>query len=438
MRRITSAEASTNAGELEIDHGGAIAVDTEQLREVGARLCTVASRFAEAREAVGRAQALLSSSAQADPQVDLGALRRSGERVGMLGAEIENAGTGTLLMADAFEVVELRAQAEALALTDAAAANEAQARADEMVEADTRLGTMADWLVAGWKRQRFDGLGDQYDPDGPLPSVFVAGALVGVVSGLGKVRPGMVLSGVTDPMRVTPVKTTTPNAPTGLAAAFRRVPGATAQVAVEKYTMVGGAPRYVAYIAGTRNSLPWQAGESEPWDMKSNVELYQGGPSASYQATLDALTAAGVEPGDRVDVVAHSQGGMIAARLAMESEFEVSVMMTAGSPTEPSLTDDQTLLQLRHTDDVVSALAAGGSAEGTGSPDSFTASRVGDPHGGIQDLKLQTHGLETYVATAEMVDASDDPRAEAVDEYWEELGEAVEVERIEFHAERAG
>ncbi|WP_218683168.1 hypothetical protein, partial [Microbacterium sp. BF1] len=110
MRRITSAEASTNAGELEIDHGGAIAVDTEQLREVGARLCTVASRFAEAREAVGRAQALLSSSAQADPQVDLGALRRSGERVGMLGAEIENAGTGTLLMADAFEVVELRAQ----------------------------------------------------------------------------------------------------------------------------------------------------------------------------------------------------------------------------------------------------------------------------------------------------------------------------------------
>ena len=70
--------------------------------------------------------------------------------------------------------------------------------------------------------------------------------------------------------------------------------------------------------------------------------------------------------------------------------------------------------------------------------DSCTASRVGDPHGGIQDLKLQTHGLETYVATAEMVDASDDPRAEAVDEYWEELGEAVEVERIEFHAERAG
>ena len=117
-----------------------------------------------------------------------------------------------------------------------------------------------------------------------------AGALVGVASGLGKVRPGMVLSGVTDPVRVTPVKTTTPNAPTGLAAAFRRVPGASAQVAVEKYTMVGGATRYVAYIAGTRNSLPWQAGESEPWDMKSNVELYQGGPSASYQATLDALT----------------------------------------------------------------------------------------------------------------------------------------------------
>nr|WP_017203583.1 hypothetical protein [Microbacterium barkeri] len=143
-----------------------------------------------------------------------------------------------------------------------------------------------------------------------------------------------------------------------------------------------------------------------------------------------------VRAGDRVDVVAHSQGGMIAARLAMEGDVDVAMQITAGSPQEPTLTDEQTLIQLRHSDDVVSALAAGGSAEGTGSPFSFTASRVGDPHDGFQDLTLGTHGLESYRETAALVDASDDPRAEALDGYWAELADAVRVERTEFRAER--
>ncbi|QNA93924.1 hypothetical protein [Microbacterium sp. Se63.02b] len=63
--------------------------------------------------------------------------------------------------------------------------------------------------------------------------------------------------------------------------------------------------------------------------MKSNVELYQGRESASYEATLDALEAAGAEGGARVDVVAYSQGGMIAAHLAMESPYEVTMQLTA-------------------------------------------------------------------------------------------------------------
>ncbi|MFJ6533052.1 hypothetical protein [Microbacterium sp. NPDC091662] len=438
MNVIAGRATSVDDGGLSIDHGGAIAVDTEQLRDLGARMRSVMSEYERAREAVRRACTLISSAPDAASRIDVGALQRSGERIGELRAEIENAATGTLVMADAFEVVELRAKAEALALTDAAAASTVQARADDLVAHDERIGTMAAWLVAGWKERRFDGLGEQYDLAGALPPLFLAGAMVGVASGLGRVRPGMTLTGKADPVQVTPVRSTSPTAPRDSAAALRRMPGAGAQVAVEKYTMAGGATRYVAYVSGTRSSLPWQAGGAEPWDMKSNVELYQGRASASYQATLDALGAAGAKSGDQVDVVAHSQGGMIAAHLAMESDFEVSMQLTAGSPAEPTLGADQTLIQLRHTDDVVSALAAGGSAEGTGSPDSFTASREGDPHDGMQDLTLRTHGLETYIETAEMVDASDDPRAEALDEYWDGLGQAVEVERTEYHAERKG
>ncbi len=170
--------------------------------------------------------------------------------------------------------------------------------------------------------------------------------------------------------------------------------------------------------------------------MKSNLELYQGQRSASYQATVDALAAAGAEPGDRVDIVGYSQGGMIAAHLAMESDYDVALQLTAGSPQVSSLDDGQTLIQLSHSDDVVAKLAAGGSATGTGSPDSFTATREVDPQDGVYDLSLQPHAIEAYIETAQMVDASSDPRAEALDAYWRELGDAVEIERTEFHAER--
>lgn len=437
MTAMVGAGAQAPAGELDIAHGGAIAVDTEQLRDVGARMRTMASQYEQAHAQIGRVRALIASTPGASEQVDTAALHRSGERIDALRVEIENACTGTQLMADAFEVVELRARAEVLALTDAATAAAVQARADRLVARDERLGTMVDWLVAGWKDERFEGLGDQYDLNGALPQLFLGGALVGVTSGFGKVVPGATLRGAADPVRVMPVATSAPAAaPKSLSAAFARMPSTSAQVAIERYAMPDGERRYVAYVKGTQNSVPWQAGEAEPWDMKSNVELYRGHTSASYQATLDALASAGAEPGDRVDVVAHSQGGMIAARLAMESEFEVSMQMTAGSPQEPTLGDDQTLIQLRHSDDVVSALAAGGSPEGTGSPDSFTATRVGDPRDGFQDFALQTHSLENYIETAEMVDASDDPRAEAVEEYWDELAGAVAIERTEYYAER--
>jgi hypothetical protein len=437
MSGTAGAVAPGSIGGLDIDHGGAIAVDTEQLRVVGARMLAVAYQYDDAREAIGRALALITSAPRSFPLVDVGALRWSGERVGALRDEIGEACAGVLLMVDAFELVELRARAEALALTDAAAADAVQVRIDRLTAGDERIDALADRLVADGKARRFEGLGGQYDLGGALPHLFLAGAFVGVVSGLGKVAPGAPLKGAADPVRVDPVRTSTPAAaPKDLAAALGRMPKASAQVAVEKYTMADGTTRYVAYVKGTQNSAPWQAGAAEPWDMKSNVELYRGQRSASYQATLDALALAGAGPGDQVDVVAHSQGGMIAARLAMESEFDVSLQLTAGSPEEPTLRDDQTIVQLRHTDDVVSALAAGGSAEGTGSPDSFTATRVGDPDDGFQDFTLKTHGLETYIETAEMVDESHDPRAEALDVYWSDLGEAVAVERTEFHAQR--
>jgi hypothetical protein len=422
---------------LDIEHGGVIAVDTEQLRAVGSRMHTVVLQYEEARAAVARAAALIASAPQGAPQVDIGALHRSAERIGGLRAELEDACAGTLLMADAFEVVELRAQAEALALGDRAGASVIRARIHRLVDGDARIGMMADWLVADWELTRHGGLPLPIGVGGLLPSLLVAGAVAGLTSTLGKVPAGTTLTGTADPVRVSPTATSTPGgAPKGVAGALKRMPSTSAQVAVEKYTMADGATRYVTYVKGTQNSVPWEAGGADPWDMKSNLELYQGQRSASYQATIDALAAAGAEPGDRVDVVGYSQGGMIAAHLAMESDYDVGLQLTAGSPQESSLDSDQTLVQLAHSDDVVAKLAAGGSAEGTGSPDSFTATRQVDELDGLHDLTLKPHSIEEYIETAQLVDASSDPRAEALDAYWRELGDAVEVQRTEFHAER--
>lgn len=428
------------SGELEIDHGGAIAVDTEQIRAIGVRVAALAIPFEEARAAIRRALDVIVCTLSLSDEVGADVLLTSVAKIERMRVDAEDAGVNTLLMADAFEVVELRAQAKALALTDSAAALAALARVDRMLVADERLQPMVDKLMAQWRWERFEGLGAQWSMSGVLPSFFLFGAFIGLTAGVGVVNPGTTLRGASEPVTVEAVKSSTPaTAPSTLRGAMERMPSdASAQVAVEKLTFADGSTKFMVYLKGTQNFVPWEGGGPEPWDMKSNTELYTGETSASYQAVLDALAAAGADSGDTIGVVAHSQSGMVAAHLAMESEFDVEFVATAGSPKIPTLGDDQLLVQLTHTDDVVASLAGGGSPAGSGSPNSFVATRVGDPDVGFDDLTLAPHRWEPYLETASMIDESDDPRAVALGAYLGKLGEAVSVERTEYHAERAG
>ncbi|WP_217184985.1 hypothetical protein [Streptomyces sp. AC495_CC817] len=418
-----------------IDHGGAVSVDPEALRETASRIATVVEEFERARRAIEGALLAVSAMPVQEADIDPSALLGSRDRVEALRGDGEEAVTGVRLMADVYEYVELQVAAEVLAVDDGAAADALRLRLDRLAAADDRIPDMATVLRAGWEERRFEGLNGQNTWGGLLTPVFGAAALAGAVGGRGVVQPWMRLSGTPDPVAVAPVASSRPwSAPAGIAESLRRMPrGDTgAQVAVERYTMPDGSRRFVAYVLGTQSA---GAGGREPWDMRSNVELYTGQRSASYEATRVALAASGAVPGDEVDVVAHSQAGMIAAHLALEGEYDVRVQITAGSPVSPVLGDDRTLVQLAHTDDVVRALAGGGSAGGSGSPDSFTATSVDDAVVGPTDA-WRPHLLASYVELAEEVDASGDPRVEALDEFWRGLDDAVSIDRTEYRAER--
>lgn len=421
---------------LTIDHGGAIAVDPDDLRRIGRRLDAVGTGFARAATSIGRAYEHVVDTPGLSAHIDLVGLWSLGEQVRALRDDCRDAVENTLLMADVFEYVELRVEA---LMSGRADEGDAARRAMQRLEAaDGRIPGMADALLAKWRGERFEGLATQLPFWGLIGPAFLPLALIGGGSGLGVIPRGAVLHGAAEPVVVAPVKATTPTgAPRGLLGALQRIPEKRgAQVAVEKYTFAGGTTSYVLYIKGTQTFAPGDWGGRDPWDMKSNSELYSGRMSASYASTVAALEAAGARPGDQVQVVAHSQGGAVASHFAMQSDYEVPLVVIAGSPVDPTLDEGQTLVSLGHTDDGVRALSGGGSPGGSGSPDSITITREEDPGFTWGGDAGEPHLLASYQELAALADESGDPRIAELDAFWAHLDGAEVIERTEFRAER--
>jgi len=435
------------SSDITISSGGAISVDSEAFREIGLRMATVVSRLSQAAEKVGRAQLLLAQTEQTSVRVDLAAIRASAGRLERMATDEERHVTGIRLMADVFELVELRTEQDALRIRDPhqAAAMSLQERIDALIASDPRVEPMAAQLVAAWEKGRLEGLGGQ-----PLDRALVAAGITsgllpmlqGVILGLspkspsgrGALSPGARLSGPPPPVAVEQTsRTVVADTPRTLTQTLQRIPKGEAQIRVEKMTYRDGTESYMTYIDGTRPALP---GTDEAWDMGSNWDMYmEGERSASSEATRRALELAGAKPGDRVDFVAYSQGGMIGDYAAMEGYYDTKLVVSVGSPTQPVLNSDQMLVELRHTDDPVgSGLSGGGVAGGTGSPDSFSITR--EAADGLLETSLDAHFLDKYIETSQLAEASGDPRVKVFDEKLSLLDEAVKVERMEFVATR--
>ncbi|MGC5223602.1 alpha/beta hydrolase [Micromonospora sp. DT81.3] len=432
--------------DIDIRAGGVVAVDTETLRAVAARLDGLAENVESTAEAFRRATRCAVEAAGIANDIHV-----LGVGADTAATECRDLATAVRSSADVYEVVELTAlQSAAAAAGDETAAARHEAAIDAIGWRNpdaVRQGRLdIFWRGLTWASAltlQAAGVTTATGQPGFAALGLLAGPLVGGLAAArsGTVRAGSQLAGPPPAVTVRALPPTAsaagqpPAAPKGLADAAARIPGGRqARVRVEKYTMPGGTRQFAVYVAGTRSRA---LGGADPFDNLSNAQAYTGERSASYQAVQQALRASGATDGDVVHAFGHSQGAMIAGLTAVEGGFDVQTLVSFGSPVEAEVPASTLNVSFRHVDDPVSALAGGGSGAGTGAVGSFTVERMGDPLLGMRDLEAPAHAMDGYIETAALVDASADPRVDGVRDVLRELGGAASVEVVEYAAERS-
>ncbi|MGZ8804055.1 MAG: hypothetical protein ACXWZG_01970 [Microbacterium sp.] len=431
--------------ELEIRGGGAVAVDTTTLRAAARSFTLLAEDLEEIATVVGSAALRLFEVAPVAWDVS-SAVETARRQIGAVIADAHDIAVALCSAAAVYEIIELRAER---AVADAAGDEATLAGIDARLAVLARdhpdagrrasLGAFAHALTwPGGLAAQAPGMSGWLAP-GLFPlAIPLAWSLqqgVGTVGG-GTIPATARLEGSAKHVVIAPVAPRAPaTAPLSLADAAARVPGGgDARVRVECYTMPDGSRQFAVYVAGTQTVAP---NTRDPFDMTSNVELYTGQRSASFDATRAALADSGAEPGDVVHAFGHSQSAMVVARLAVEGGFDAQTVVSFGSPVEADLGDRTLSISLRHDDDPVAALAAGGHTHAVGGAGSFIASRTADPLPGLHDLGMPAHAIDEYTRTAELLDASADPRMGAVRELFAQLQGAASVDVTEYSAERA-
>lgn len=441
--------------ELDIRHGGVIVVDTAELRcvlegirSIGDRAAGVAVMAAGAEQ---RCQELLARGIDAfwltaAVQQALARARECDQLIRALAGDLDRA-LARYELAEAYAAWEFaRLRGDSPGAQRAILAGISLAR--RLGEDDATIARL--WSVAEadreeqWRRtqgelQRQAGFGAILA--GPLhhlgwvSSLLSAGAVELIQDAIRHVARSHRTNALRPPASspsgagLIPGQARPTTAPGSLHEVSERMPGNDTRVRVERYTFADGTQEWVVYVTGTRSAFD----PAEPWNMRSNLDMYLAGEHAASSELVDrALADAGVGTEDAVHLVGHSQGAMITGSLALGEGLRVATHITFGSPTTAGVDAGVRSVELRHLDDPVAQLAGAGPAAGAGDPDSIVVTRVADPGVGLGDLRLSSHTMDAYRRTAELVDASDDPRAVALGQLWTHLGSARAVTVTEY------
>jgi hypothetical protein len=185
--------------------------------------------------------------------------------------------------------------------------------------------------------------------------------------------------------------------PTSWGDRVSRIPPTSTPIRVERYLNDAGETHTEVYIAGTSS---WGVGSNnDPFDWESNIALVAGLPAASLIGVQRALSQAGVKPGDPVTFTGHSQGGIIALRLAESGRYRSTGLFVVGAPLGTlSVSGSYPALALRHSDDVVPRLGGNDHTTGITTIERASGVRAGDIQG--------AHDKDLYQQSAEDFDSS--------------------------------
>ncbi len=188
-----------------------------------------------------------------------------------------------------------------------------------------------------------------------------------------------------------------------------RIPQEPDQIRIDTYSTPGGPDRFEVYLAGTAELSA--GGDTNPWDMTSNISAMSGGSdgsrSGSYRAVQEAMALAGIQADSPVTFTGYSQGGLIAAQLAASGDYTVDGLLTFGAPAgQVAVPHDVPYLAVEHADDLVPAL---GGTFAASDPVLITR-QVYDAPPPFDEVVLPAHQLSNYVHTANLMDSSDNLR----------------------------
>lgn len=417
--------------EWELRSGRLIAVDTESLRHAAGLLDVLESDAARLRDLLAEAQSTLYTATSG------WRVHRLVDRATTLPGQAAALASALRNLATAYDLVELEAaRAAAVVAGDATAERLLGERVDRLAAAAPVSAELADELRGDAPHRHADILGQL-----AITSLFAGGGVLAFGAGVlglvhhldrGRVPADSRTVGTATPPRVTLLERSTASAPTSLRDVVTRIPsGSGGGIRVERYAMPQGGHRFALYVTGTRLI---GGGGDDVFDMGSNLNLYSGRDAESLAAARIALERAGAKPGDTVLLAGHSQGAMAVSRLALEGDYDVAAMIGFGNPVQADLGPGTFQVDVRHSDDPVSALAMGGHDATIGAPGSFVAERSVDPMPSFDDLTAQVHHLDAYIESAGQLDESTDPRLDGVRERLAAFDGAASVDVFVYDA----
>jgi hypothetical protein len=168
------------------------------------------------------------------------------------------------------------------------------------------------------------------------------------------------------------------------------------QIVVERF-----GSRFVAYLPGTQTWNP--VAGANPIDFTSNLQAMKGpGLAASERGVQLALAAAGAGASSQIYLVGHSQGGLVAANLALK-DSRIKGLVTFGAPIS-HLADQLKVptVAIQHKNDIVPKL---GLKANPLAQNMVTVERVMPITVPVAAI-LEAHEIENYTKTADLADKS--------------------------------